>query len=110
VAGSAGVGVVLSLVTAVELTLLWCGRRVFAAPLPALNALRGRWAEPVMLVGAAMAAYGMASFADGFAPSGHFAWLTATIFAAGVLLVALCPADDRPPVGVHSLTSREADR
>jgi fucose 4-O-acetylase-like acetyltransferase len=102
--------VVLSLVTAVELTLLWCGRRVFAAPLPALNALRGRWAEPVMLVGAAMAAYGMASFADGFAPSGHFAWLTATIFAAGVLLVALCPADDRPPVGVHSLTSREADR
>jgi fucose 4-O-acetylase-like acetyltransferase len=102
---------VLSLVTAVELTLLWYGRRVFAAPLPPLNALRGRGPEPVMLAGAAMAAYGLSSFAaDGFAPSGHFPWLTATIFAAGTLLVALCPAVDRPPVGVHSLTSRKVDR
>ena len=27
--------------------------------------------------------------AEGFAPDGHFAWLTAVIFAVGVLLVAL---------------------
>jgi membrane protein implicated in regulation of membrane protease activity len=27
--------------------------------------------------------------AEGFAPDGHFPWLTAVIFAVGVLLVAL---------------------
>ena len=47
--------VILSLVTAVELALLWWGRRLFAAPLPALNVLGGRWAEPIMLAGASMA-------------------------------------------------------
>ena len=52
---------VLSLVTAVELALLWWGRRFFAAPLPAFSALPGRWAEPVMFAGAALAAYGLAS-------------------------------------------------
>ena len=61
---------------------------------PALNVLGGRWAEPVMLAGASMAAYGLAFFAaEGFAPDGHFPRLTAAIFAVGVLLVALCPRD-----------------
>ena len=99
--------VVLGLVTALELALLWWGRRFFAAPLPVLATFRGRWAEPIMLAGAFMAAYGLAFVAaEGFAPYGHFPWLTALIFAIGVLLVALSPAVYRPLVGIHSLTSR----
>jgi fucose 4-O-acetylase-like acetyltransferase len=83
---------VLSLVTAVELALLWWGRSFFAAPLPALNVLRGRWAEPITLVGAALAAYGLAYLAAaGFAPYGSFPWPAAATFAVGVLLVALVP-------------------
>jgi hypothetical protein len=84
--------VILGLVTALELALLWWGRSFFAVPLPALTTLSTRWAEPIMLAGATMAAYGLAFIAaEGFAPYGHFAWLTASIFAVGVLLVALCP-------------------
>jgi surface polysaccharide O-acyltransferase-like enzyme len=81
---------ILSVVTAVELALLRWGRRFFAAPLPGVDVPRGRWAEPVMLAGALMASYGFALLAaEGFAPDGHFPWLTAVIFAVGVLLVAL---------------------
>ena len=70
--------VVLSLVTAVELLLLWWGRRFFAAPLPMLTTRSARWAEPIMLAGAFMAARGLSSVAaEGFAPYGHFPWLTA---------------------------------
>jgi surface polysaccharide O-acyltransferase-like enzyme len=86
--------IILSLVTAVELALLWRGRRLFAAPLPALNVRGGRWAEPITLAGASMAAYGLAFFAaEGFAPDGHLPRLTAAIFVVGVLLVALRPRD-----------------
>ncbi|MFZ0226176.1 MAG: acyltransferase [Mycobacterium sp.] len=103
--------VVLSLVTAVELALVWWGRRFFAAPLPALNAIPIRWAAPIMLAGAFMAAYGLSSIAaDGFAPFGHFPWLTAVIFVVGVLLVALSPAAYRPPDRIHSLISTEVDQ
>jgi hypothetical protein len=103
--------VVLSLVTAAELALLWWGRRFFAAPLPALNAIPVRWAGPIMLAGAFMAAYGLSSTAaDGFAPAAHFPWLTAVIFGVGVLLVALSPAVYRPSTGVHSLASTEVDQ
>jgi hypothetical protein len=103
--------VVVSLVTAVELALLWWGRRFFAAPLPVLPTFKGRWAEPIMLVGAFMAAYGLAFVAaEGFAPNGHFPWPTASIFAIGVLLVALCPAVYRPSVGIYSLTSKEVNQ
>ena len=81
---------ILSVVTAVELALLRWGRRFFAAPLPGVDVPRGRWAEPVMVAGALMASYGFALLAaEGFAPDGHFPWLTAVIFAVGVLLVAL---------------------
>lgn len=86
--------VILSLVTVVELTLLWWLRRVFAAPLPMMGLpLTERWAEPLMLGGAAMAAYALAFLAaEGFAPSGHYPWVTALVFAIGLLLVACRPA------------------
>jgi hypothetical protein len=86
---------ILSVVTAVELALLWWGQKLFAAPLPALTVRGGRWSEPIMLAGASMAAYGLAFLAaEGFAPYGRFPWMTAAIFTAGVLLVSLCPRDD----------------
>jgi surface polysaccharide O-acyltransferase-like enzyme len=81
---------VLSVVTAVELVLLWWGRRLFAAPLPGLQVLDAGWAEAVMLAGTLLAAYGLSLLAvGGFAPDGHYPWLTAAIYAVGVLLVAL---------------------
>ena len=85
--------VILSLVTAVEMMLLWRLRRVFAAPLPTIDMpLSERWAEPVMLGGAAMAAYGLAFLAaQGFAPDGQFPRVTAAVFAVGLILVALRP-------------------
>ncbi|BBX96703.1 acyltransferase family protein [Mycobacterium lacus] len=85
---------VLCLVTAVEMVLLWWLRHIFAAPLPMVSVpLPDRWTEPVMLAGAAMAAYGLHIFAaDGFAPDGHFPWVIALVFAAGLILVACRPA------------------
>ncbi|OMC14070.1 hypothetical protein A5739_23670 [Mycobacterium colombiense] len=86
--------VILSVVTAGEMVLLFWARRLFAAPLPLLGVpLTERWVEPVMLAGAAMAAYALSMIAaEGFAPDGHFAWLTAVVFAAGALLAAIRPA------------------
>ncbi|MBS4729846.1 acyltransferase [Mycobacterium sp. SM1] len=86
--------VILGLVTTAEMTLLWWRRRFFAAPLPLLAIpLPDRWAEPIMMAGAVMAAYGLWSFAaGGFAPAGRFAWLTALEFGVGVILVAVRPA------------------
>lgn len=85
---------ILSVVTAVEIALLWWARRLFAAPLPLVGVpLSGRWAEPVMLAGAAMAAYALAVVAaEGFAPGGRFPWVIAVVFAAGALFAALRPA------------------
>lgn len=90
--------VILGLVTAVELVLLWWGRRLFAAPLPLLGVpLTERWAEPVMLLGALMTAYGLHYVAAvGFAPDGRLPWLTAVVFAAGAVLVALRPKQVSP--------------
>jgi fucose 4-O-acetylase-like acetyltransferase len=89
---------ILSLVTAAELVLLWWGRRFFAAPLPMFGVpLTERRVEPLTLAGAAIAAYGLAFFAaKGFAPDGHFPWVTALIFAAGVVLAALRPRAPTP--------------
>jgi fucose 4-O-acetylase-like acetyltransferase len=94
--------VILALVTAVEMVLLWWGRRFCAAPLPMLGIpLTDRWAEPVMLAGAAMAAYGLAFVAaQGFAPDGHFPWATALVFAVGAALVALRPT--KVVAGLHN--------
>jgi hypothetical protein len=88
--------VVLSVVAAAEMVLLYWGRRIFGAPLPMFTTpLPARWAEPIMLAGAAMAAYGLAFIAaKGFAPDGRFPWLTGLIFAVGVVLVAGRPRRD----------------
>jgi surface polysaccharide O-acyltransferase-like enzyme len=86
--------VILSLVTAVEMVLLYWGRGFFAAPLPMFGTpVPDRWAKPITLAGAALATYGLAYIAAaGFAPDGHFPWRSGLIFAVGVLLVALRPA------------------
>ncbi len=86
--------VVLMLVTAVEMVMLWWLRRLFEAPLPTVGvALPARWAESVMLTGAAMSAYFLWFIAtEGFAPSGRFPWVAAIVFAFGLVLVACRPA------------------
>lgn len=85
--------VILALLAAVEMALLWGARRVFAAPLPTLGIpLADRLAEPLMLAGNVMAAYGLEFLAaDGFAPDGQFPRVTLLVFAVGVVLVALRP-------------------
>lgn len=88
---------ILCVVTAVEIALLWWARRLFAAPLPLVDVpLSERWVEPVMLSGAAMAAYALAVVAaEGFAPDGRFPWVIAVVFAAGALFAALRPTARR---------------
>jgi surface polysaccharide O-acyltransferase-like enzyme len=90
--------VILSLVMAAEMALLWWRRHFFAASLPMLGMpFANRWAEPIMLAGAVMAAYSLWFFAfEGFAPAGQFPWLTALVFAAGLVLVAFRPAAVQP--------------
>lgn len=85
--------VILSLVTAVELLLLWWLRRIVASPLPTVGVpLTERWTGPALVAGTAMAAYGLAYVAAlGFAPDGRFPWISAVVFAAGLLLVAVNP-------------------
>ncbi|MGB8387468.1 MAG: acyltransferase [Mycobacterium sp.] len=89
--------VVLSLVTVVEMALLWRGRRLSSAPLPLLGTpITDRWAEVVMLAGALMAAAGLHLLAQGgFAPDGRFPWATVVVFAVGAVLVALRPTKIR---------------
>ena len=62
-----------------------------------------------MLTGAAMAAYALSMVAaEGFAPDGHFPWLTAAIFAAGALLAAFRPAARSAPRAQGALRDRSA--
>lgn len=100
--------IILSIATAAEMAVLWWRRSFFAAPLPMTGApLKRRWDEPVMLAGAAMAAYGLWLFAgEGFAPAGRFPWVTALIFGVGVVLVALGPRDQ--PAADPRMTRSEA--
>ncbi len=86
--------VILGLVTAVEMSLLYWRRGLFGAPLPTFGIpLAQRWTEPVMLAGAVMATYALAYVAaQGFAPDGHFPWLTGLVFTVGLVLVACRPA------------------
>jgi surface polysaccharide O-acyltransferase-like enzyme len=86
--------VVLSLVTGVEMVLLGWQRRFFGAPLPTYEVrLPHRWGEAVMFAGAAMAVYSLEILAaDGFAPDGRFPWVTAAVFAVGLVLVMFRPA------------------
>lgn len=84
---------ILTVVTAAELTLLWLGRSLFARPTPTVDVrLSARWSEPMLVVGAAMAAYTLWRYAsDGFAPDGHFLVTSALIYVAGILSVSLNP-------------------
>jgi hypothetical protein len=101
---------VLSVVAAVEIALLFGARKLFAAPLPLLGVpLTERWAEPVMLAGAAMAAYALSVIAaEGFAPDGRFPWLTAGIFVVGALLAAVRPARQNAPLAQGAQRERNA--
>ncbi|BBZ12766.1 acyltransferase family protein [Mycobacterium branderi] len=90
---------VLCVATGVEMAVLSWRRGFFAAPLPVFGApVAHRWVEPIMLAGVAMAAYGLGLFsATGFAPGGHFPWVTGLAFGVGLVLVALRTAEiDRP--------------
>ncbi|ODR04053.1 hypothetical protein BHQ21_18895 [Mycobacterium sherrisii] len=102
--------VILGLVTAMELVLLWWGRRVFAAPLPMVGVrLSARWTEPMMLAGAVMAAYGLGYVAaTGFAPNGRFGWMTAAIFAVGAALVTVGPVAAADPSGPAMTAGRRS--
>jgi hypothetical protein len=89
--------IILSLAMAVAMVVLWWRRGFFGAPLPTVGIpLTERWAEPVMLAGAALSTYGLARVAaQGFAPDGHFPWLTGLVLTVGLVLVALRPTKGR---------------
>ncbi|OBI22549.1 acyltransferase [Mycobacterium sp. E2497] len=95
---------ILSVVTAVELVLLWWQRRFFAVPLPTFGLPLGdRWGETIMFSGAVLAAVGLHLLAQGgFAPDGRFSWPAAAVFAAGAVLVALRPKAPSPVTGVEA--------
>lgn len=81
---------ILCVLTGVEMVLLWWGRRFFATPLPTFGVpVAAAWAEPMLLAGALLAAYGLDRIAaDGFAPDGSFPWVIALVFGIGLALVA----------------------
>ncbi|OBJ52403.1 acyltransferase family protein [Mycobacterium sp. 1423905.2] len=83
--------VILSVVTAVEMVLLWLLRRFFAAPLPIVEvSMSDRWTGPSLVMGAALTASALGFLAAaGFAPDGRFHWVTAIVFGGGLVLVAL---------------------
>lgn len=55
---------ILTLVTAVEMVLLWLMRRLFAAPLPVVNVrLKARLTGFLLLTGAVMTTYALAFLA-----------------------------------------------
>ncbi|SBS77620.1 Acyltransferase 3 [uncultured Mycobacterium sp.] len=88
---------ILAVVTAVELALLWWGRRLFSAPLPTVAVPIPPWAAEVLLFAGTVAiAVTMSVFAAlGFAPDGHFPVATSVGFFVGVALVALAPTGRR---------------
>lgn len=97
---------ILSVVTAVQMLLLWWQRRFFAVPLPTFGLPLGdRSAEAIMLTGAVLAAAGLHLWAQGgFAPDGRFSWPTAGVFAVGVFFVAM---RSRSPSPVTAPSSRQ---
>ncbi len=86
---------ILSLLTAVELALLWWQRARFAAPLPIVGTpLRPSWTEPLLLIGATAVAVALAGFAArGFAPGGSLPAIALLLFAAGAVLTAIGPRE-----------------
>lgn len=88
---------ILTVVAAVELALLWWGRRLFSAPLPTIDApIPSRLGEVLVFAGTLAIAVTMSVFAAlGFAPDGRFPVAAGIGFAVGVLLVALRPVSTR---------------
>jgi len=83
----------LAVVTAGEMLVLFKLRRIFASALPAIRvAASARWTDLCLLVGVALAAYGITVVsAAGFAPGGAIPWHAIGAFAAGAVLVAIEP-------------------
>lgn len=88
---------ILAMVAALELMLLWWGRRLFSAPLPTVPVTVPSWVGEVLLfVGTVTIAVTITVFASlGFAPDGRFPLAVSLGFAAGVALVALTPVSRR---------------
>ncbi|WP_431237107.1 acyltransferase family protein [Mycolicibacterium aichiense] len=88
---------ILAVVAAVELLLLWWGRRLFSAPLPTVAvAIPPRLGEVLLFAGTLTIAVTISVFATlGFAPAGRFPLTLSIAFAAGVLLVSVTPVSRR---------------
>ena len=104
--------VVLTLVTAGELTLLWFGRSFFARPTPAVAIrLPARWSEPMLVAGTVLAAGALWRFSStGFAPGGHLPLPGMLSYAAGIILVSLYPIGIRRELGSAGKEPRTDDR
>lgn len=85
---------ILAVMAAVELVLLWWGRRLFSAPLPTVAVpIPPRLGEVALFFGTLAAAVTLTVLASlGFAPHGHFPVAASIGFAVGVTLVALTPS------------------
>ncbi|MFN8067796.1 MAG: acyltransferase [Mycolicibacterium insubricum] len=85
--------ILLAVVTAGEMLVLFKLRRIFASALPAIRVgASARWTDLCLLVGVALAAYGITVVsAAGFAPDGAIPWHAIGAFAAGAVLVAIEP-------------------
>ncbi|WP_233209381.1 acyltransferase [Mycobacterium sp. ENV421] len=88
---------ILAVVAAVELLLLWWGRRLFSAPLPTVAvAIAPRFGEVLLFAGTLTIAVTISVFATlGFAPGGRFPFALSIAFAVGVLLVSVTPVSRR---------------
>ncbi|AQT79056.1 hypothetical protein B1R94_06880 [Mycolicibacterium litorale] len=84
----------LAVVAAVELALLWSGRRLFSAALPTFTvAVPPAVGAASLYAGTVAVAATMTVFASlGFAPDGRFPVLASAGFVIGVALVALTPS------------------
>jgi hypothetical protein len=88
---------ILAVVAAVELALLWWGRRLFSAALPTIAVpIPPLLGEVLLFAGTLAIAVTMSVFAAlGFAPDGRFPVAAGIGFAVGVVLVALAPRGQR---------------
>ncbi|WP_369802943.1 acyltransferase family protein [Mycobacterium sp. EPa45] len=88
---------ILAVVAAVELVLLWWGRRLFSAPLPTFGvAIPPSLGEVLLFAGTITIAATITVFATlGFAPAGRVPVAASVGFAVGVALVALAPVNTR---------------
>jgi hypothetical protein len=84
---------ILTVVTAVELALLWLARSVFDRALPTIAVPLPTWSgSPLLGAGVVVATYALARIAvEGFAPNGSFPTAGALLYAAAVGLISLAP-------------------